>query len=249
MLPDLAEGTLSGPGRAEVDAHLADCAGCRADLVSLRRALSWLNTDVSLEPPAELVASVMRQIEASGPVFGDARRSSKPVPASSSRAHWPFGWLVGALATGLAVTALAVAFLTAPGSPRHPGANAELLPEVVAPHDHLTGDASLASSLEPRASSLSANEALPVVGTVPGATPLREPAQSRTATPEPAPPTATTSEPSTSPTAAGPALGLTPARATTPSTTATTGQTPPLTGTAAPPVRRPGPVRTIGDGF
>ncbi|MBF5041593.1 transcriptional regulator [Aggregicoccus sp. 17bor-14] len=51
LLPDLALGTLPAHAQARAEAHLARCAGCRAELARLRLAVGALAPAVAPPPP------------------------------------------------------------------------------------------------------------------------------------------------------------------------------------------------------
>jgi len=62
-LGDYLEGQLELGARAEVDAHVADCASCRDELRGLRETVALLRGLPDPEPPADLTASVMARID------------------------------------------------------------------------------------------------------------------------------------------------------------------------------------------
>jgi len=87
------EGDLSLAEFARVDAHLASCAECAAELRELRATVALLRGLPDPEPPARLVAEVMRRIEA-----GEGREPR--VVALFRRAPGPV--FAAALAAGIA---------------------------------------------------------------------------------------------------------------------------------------------------
>ncbi len=91
----LAAGALDPHEEAAVQAHLASCGACRADLEASRRALDLLDRDPAraAEPPVAIEFLKTRVL---------ARLDEAPAPR-------PFRW--GLAAAGLAAAALAVAIL------------------------------------------------------------------------------------------------------------------------------------------
>ena len=59
LLPDLARGALAGPSRVALDAHLATCAACRAELEVVRKAHAALSNAPSVDS-AKIAAAVAR---------------------------------------------------------------------------------------------------------------------------------------------------------------------------------------------
>jgi anti-sigma factor RsiW len=59
LLPERARGTLSGPSLAMVDAHLATCASCRAELGMVRSAQAVLGNPPSIDA-ARIAAAMVR---------------------------------------------------------------------------------------------------------------------------------------------------------------------------------------------
>jgi len=92
-LGDHLEGDLSLAELARVDAHLASCAECAAELRELRETVALLRGLPAPEPPTGLAAEVMRRIEA-----GEGRESR--VVALFRRAQEPL--FAAALAAGIA---------------------------------------------------------------------------------------------------------------------------------------------------
>lgn len=255
-LADLVEGLLSGPERVEVDRHAAGCAGCGADLASLRLAVNCLSTDVLLEPPADLVANVMSRIAAAGPVAGTGQASSgRPQAAADPvRRGWlSFPWLAGGLAVALTAAA-SIVFMASTKPPASPGGG--IVVDVSGPSDPEGSRITAGISPTPAAEPIEPQQRRPMTETGPGELTTSAPGQAGTVKPEasPRPPAALVASPAvSSPTAApaaasdlGPAAR--PVTRTMPAATATTA-TQPRTGPASPSALRPGPVRTIGDGF
>ncbi len=58
------EGILAGSAAAEVEEHLAGCAGCQALVASYRALTEALDDLVPAEPPADFTAGVLARIEA-----------------------------------------------------------------------------------------------------------------------------------------------------------------------------------------
>ena len=113
LLPDLARGALSGPSRVALDAHLATCAACRAELEVVRRAHAVL----SAAPPVDttrIAAAVTRATalrrEATTSVAQARRRRAWGSGAPARRA-----WLAAA-----SVAAIAAAVLLASNLRRDP---------------------------------------------------------------------------------------------------------------------------------
>ena len=82
-------GETAGELRAGIEAHLASCAACRAELKALEAAEGWLKA-AAAEPPAASVAAVL----------AEARRAAKP--AWFGLRGWRDAVLGGALAAALA---------------------------------------------------------------------------------------------------------------------------------------------------
>ena len=104
LLPDLARGALAGPSRVALDAHLATCAVCRAELEVVRKAHAAL----SAAPPvdtARIAAAVTRATalrrEATTSVAQARRRRAWGSGASARRA-----WLAAASVAAIAAAAL-----------------------------------------------------------------------------------------------------------------------------------------------
>jgi anti-sigma factor RsiW len=107
LLPWYVNGTLEADEAAMVEAHLAECAECRADLVAeqaLSREVAALPLDVE-----HAWSTLSDRIDAAGP----PRRLAEPVPFL--RRKVAIGWALG----GPLATAAAVAFAVAvaPGAP------------------------------------------------------------------------------------------------------------------------------------
>jgi anti-sigma factor RsiW len=99
VLPDLVHGTLRGEELARVEAHVAQCADCAAEVAMLRTARRAL-----LRAPAVDVARVAAAVQR-GRVAG----------RSTARRRVGAGWRVGA---GIAALAAGVAFVTVLTKPR-----------------------------------------------------------------------------------------------------------------------------------
>ncbi len=255
-LADLVEGLLSVPEKAEVDAHAAGCDGCGAELAALRLAVSWLETDVSVEPPAALCANVMSRIAASGPVGGAGQASSDRLKAAAEpvRRGWlSVPWLVGGLAAALPAAA-SVVFVASTKPPASPGGG--IVVDVIGPSETPSARPVIDPSATPLTGAIEPQQRGPMMETGPGDLTTSAPGQAGAVKPEaaPGPPAASVASPVTprqpATVRAASDLGPTarPVTRTMSAATATTA-TPPRTGPASPSAPRPGPVRTIGDGF
>jgi hypothetical protein len=139
-LSELAAGA-SAPG--ELDAHLAGCAGCRAELATLRRALEAVDADLGeisgAEPSPALAARIRQAAEA------------------EVRSAWRPGFLLPSLAAAVLALVTLVLFrghesLPTPVArltPRAPLAS-ETPPPAVPPSPSLPAGASPASPVEAR---------------------------------------------------------------------------------------------------
>jgi anti-sigma factor RsiW len=111
LLPWYVNGTLEPDDKALVDAHLVDCADCRAELASeqaLAREVAALPIDV------EHAWSMLNdRIEAAGP----PNRLAEPVPFL--RRKVAMGWALGGPLAAAAAVAFAVAIV--PGAPSPAG--------------------------------------------------------------------------------------------------------------------------------
>lgn len=158
-LADLAAG---GPAPAFVEAHLAACEGCRAELAALRQALSVADAEmaglVAAEPSPALAAGIRRAVA-----------EAEPAPA------WRFGWLwPTAAAAATLLVALAVwvgrpvapsdiglsAGLSsrgAPGLSRAEGSAVPPTPTAAAPRDATVAPRSGGPALRPQARRASAS--------------------------------------------------------------------------------------------
>ena len=111
LLPWYVNGTLEAEETAMVDAHLADCADCRADLASeqaLARDVAALPIDVE-----HAWSMLSDRIDTAGP----PRRLAEPVPFL--RRKVAMGWALGGPLAAAAAVAFAVAVV--PGAPSPPG--------------------------------------------------------------------------------------------------------------------------------
>ena len=102
-LADVAAGV---PAAAGLEAHLASCDACRAELAGLRHALAVADTELarmlSAEPTPELAACIRHAVAESDPSPG-----------------WRFGWVWPATAT-VATLLVALAVFLARGTPSAP---------------------------------------------------------------------------------------------------------------------------------
>lgn len=108
-LIDFVDGRLDAAAAAEVRAHLAACAACRAVEADLRaaRGASAALRDEAIEMPADLLASVSRAL--------DAEAATPAAVARGPRIH-P---VIRALVSAAAVAALVLLYLQV-GTPRPP---------------------------------------------------------------------------------------------------------------------------------
>lgn len=63
ILDAYAEGMLSPAERAQADAHLAVCAECRLSVISLAQLGDLLRAQPRVEPPTDLAASIVAELE------------------------------------------------------------------------------------------------------------------------------------------------------------------------------------------
>ena len=111
LLPWYVNGTLDAGETAMVEAHLADCADCRADLAAervLARDVAALPIDVE-----HAWSALSDRIDAEGP----PRRLAEPVPFL--RRKVAMGWALGGPLAAAAAVAFAVAVV--PGAPSPAG--------------------------------------------------------------------------------------------------------------------------------
>jgi hypothetical protein len=95
------DGTLSGPDRAAVDAHLETCARCRGELGLARDARGALRSlPGEIRPPIDVVAAVMSEISG-----GSREHRARSGPAASQMPRWyrAAGLVAAAAAIALAV--------------------------------------------------------------------------------------------------------------------------------------------------
>jgi anti-sigma factor RsiW len=107
LLPWYVNGTLEADEAALVEAHLAECAECRADLAAeqaLSREVAALPIDVE-----HAWSALSDRIDAAGP----PRRLAEPVPFL--RRKVAIGWALGGPLAAAAAVAFAVAIV--PGAP------------------------------------------------------------------------------------------------------------------------------------
>ena len=102
----LADVAAGEPAPAGVEAHLATCEACRAELAGLRRALAVADAEMAgllaAEPTPELAARIRQAV-----AEAESRGPALPHELSSA---WRFGWLwPGMAAAATLLVALAVA--------------------------------------------------------------------------------------------------------------------------------------------
>lgn len=112
LLPWYVNGTLDPDEQAMVEAHLADCADCRADLASeqlLAREVAALPIDVE-----HAWSTLSDRIDAASP----PRRLAEPVPFL--RRKVAMGWALGGPLAAAAAVAFALAIVPEARSPAGP---------------------------------------------------------------------------------------------------------------------------------
>ncbi len=108
------DGELSDRRAARIERHLAGCAACQAELDACHRAVQFVRTPRSVEPPAEGWSEIADQLEAKGvPGFASPTRPTlKEDPSPAPVPSFPFGGFWRAAVAAAAV--LVVAALTLP---------------------------------------------------------------------------------------------------------------------------------------
>ena len=99
---------LDDDERHRFEAHLADCAVCRAEVVELQRGIEALADATATPPPSRLKASVMAAIDDEP----QERFAAAPAPTWRERLRPLFSsmsWRIGSAAAAAAVVVLAVA--------------------------------------------------------------------------------------------------------------------------------------------
>jgi hypothetical protein len=94
LLAEYVDGTLEPPERAEVDAHLAGCGRCRADLRSSLRARDELRGAPEAEMPADLRERILADV-ASRPAPAPTAPITSLGRAGERRRLAPAAWLAG----------------------------------------------------------------------------------------------------------------------------------------------------------
>jgi anti-sigma factor RsiW len=97
-LQEFAEEVLGGPEHAVVDAHLAACARCRAEVEELRSLFLALSSLPAFEPTAGFADRVMKHVRVRQPVLAAAAAWIERVTPRSTR-----GWATAAAVFGLPV--------------------------------------------------------------------------------------------------------------------------------------------------
>jgi hypothetical protein len=110
LLPDVAAGTCPPDEHLALEAHLAHCSACRAELESLREAVSYLSgVPAPLDPPSSLRARVLA-IPHTLPE--EERTEPDPAPALLVRRDRRRRFGLGALAATAALAAAVAALVT-----------------------------------------------------------------------------------------------------------------------------------------
>ncbi|MFP2904978.1 cupin domain-containing protein [Pyxidicoccus sp. 3LFB2] len=136
ILPEWALGTLDAPARDAAERHLAECARCRAEAARLRPAREGLTAlVVPVEPPPQVLARVMEQMEGPGrlarfadrlAVFFDVtrERALEVLAAVSDPSAWMPGPVAGSelmpIATGPARPSVLAGILRLNSGVRYP---------------------------------------------------------------------------------------------------------------------------------
>ena len=99
-LVDLVEGRLARGERALVEAHVAACPRCAADVAWLERVIGLMRTDDSEAPPRHILAQVRRMFRAPAePAAATPRRRiAAALQVDSARGPLAFGIRTGAAA-------------------------------------------------------------------------------------------------------------------------------------------------------
>jgi hypothetical protein len=109
LLPDVAAGTCEPGEHVAIEAHLAGCSACRAELESLREAVSYLSAaPAPLDPPSSLRARVLAIPHA----LPDEERTAPAQPALLVRHDRRRRFGAGTLAATAAVAAAVAALVT-----------------------------------------------------------------------------------------------------------------------------------------
>jgi anti-sigma-K factor RskA/putative zinc finger protein len=110
LLPDVAAGTCPPDEHLALEAHLAHCSACRAELESLREAVSYLSgVPAPLDPPSSLRARVLA-IPHTLP--DEERTEPDPAPALLVRRDPRRRFGLGAVAATATVAAALAALVT-----------------------------------------------------------------------------------------------------------------------------------------
>jgi hypothetical protein len=64
LIQDYLDGYLLGPQREELEAHLARCAACRAELLRMKELEARLDLDPPVDVPPHLAADILRRLPA-----------------------------------------------------------------------------------------------------------------------------------------------------------------------------------------
>ncbi|HEX2016253.1 MAG TPA: anti-sigma factor [Solirubrobacteraceae bacterium] len=124
-----------------LEGHLAECAVCRADVVSLQQAVDSLPASTApMEAPLALGQRIMATVRSEADLLRAAGAGADAVPARRPRRRWtglslsPAGALAGlsALAAGVAIGAVALGGGASPTPPRVASVDSAALPGATA---------------------------------------------------------------------------------------------------------------------
>jgi anti-sigma factor RsiW len=114
---DFLDQTIDRPLAVAVEAHLAECSGCRRELEALQSTCELLSAMPEVEPPADGAWQVMRELQKLRVEQWEAQRARTPSLLDRLRALNPLSVAMGA---GLATLVFAGGMLLTPG-PDHTG--------------------------------------------------------------------------------------------------------------------------------
>jgi len=106
LLCDYLDGALTGERKAEVEAHLAECASCASLAQDAQAAVEFIERAEVVEPPPELLTKILFDLR------GEVQRDA---PVSGGIRQWVSRWLRPVLqpkfAMGMAMTILSLSML------------------------------------------------------------------------------------------------------------------------------------------